>query len=252
MLDMTCLNISASSLSHSLVGGVKMKIMLDAGHGYTTAGKRSPDGMREYEFNRGVANEAKVLLECYQNVTVYFAHSDNQDVPLKKRTDKANQLKAECYVSIHANAYGSGWNDANGIETYVHPVRPPKTTMLAQNIHRNLIIFTGLKDRGVKEADFHVLRETNMSAVLVECGFMTNREEAKSLRSDTFRKTCAEAIVKGIVDHFSLKVKENSGESPAKKGHYKVQVGAFKDRKNADELADQLIKLGYPAYVFFE
>ncbi|KOP72054.1 N-acetylmuramoyl-L-alanine amidase [Cytobacillus solani] len=193
-----------------------MKMMLDAGHGYTTAGKRSPDGMREYEFNRGVANYAKVLLENYQDVTVYFAHSDKQDIPLKVRTDQANRLKVDCYVSIHANAFGSSWNDANGIETYVHPIRPKKTTELAQKIHKNLIISTGLKDRGLKEANFHVLRETTMSAVLVECGFMTNREEVKHLRSDTFRKTCAEAIVKGIVDHFSLKTKIDFGTSPSK------------------------------------
>lgn len=232
-----------------------MKIMLDAGHGYTTAGKRSPDGMQEYEFNREAANYAKSLLENYQNVTVYFAHSDKQDIPLKVRTNQANQLKVNCYISIHANAHGAGWNDANGIETYVHPVRPKKTTELAQKIHKNLIISTGLKDRGVKEADFHVLRETTMSAVLVECGFMTNRKEAKLLRTDMFQKTCAEAIVKGVVDHFSLKIKENSKaptSSPLKKGLYKVQVGAFNDKKNADELVDKLVKLGYPVYVFFE
>lgn len=191
-----------------------MKIMLDAGHGYTTAGKRSPDGMREYEFNRGVANYAKVILETYQHVTVYFAHSDKQDIPLKVRTDRANRLKVDCYVSIHANAFGTSWNDANGIETYVHPIRPKKTTVLAQKIHKHLINSTGLKDRGMKEADFHVLRATTMSAVLVECGFMTNREEVKQLRSDIFRKTCAEAIVKGVVDHFRLKMKVDSGTSP--------------------------------------
>ncbi|MFE8696548.1 N-acetylmuramoyl-L-alanine amidase [Cytobacillus sp. FJAT-53684] len=236
-----------------------MKIILDAGHGYSTAGKRSPDGMREYEFNRVVANHAKSLLENYQNVAVYFAHSDDRDVPLKERTDKANQLKVDCYVSIHANAYGSTWNSASGIETYVHPIRPKKTTELAQKIHRNLIISTGLKDRGVKEANFHVLRETDMPAVLAECGFMTNHAEANLLRSDTFRKTCAEAIVKAVADHFNLKAKENAGATPpnpptppAQTGTYKVQVGAFKDRKNAEELVDALKKLGYSPFIYVE
>lgn len=237
-----------------------MKIMLDAGHGYTTAGKRSPDGMREYEFNRVVANYTKTLLESHQNVTVYFAHSDKQDVPLKVRTDEANRLMVDCYVSIHANAFGTNWNDANGIETYIHPIRPKNTTELAQKVHKNLIISTGLRDRGLKEANFHVLRETTMAAVLVECGFMTNREDAKHLHSDTFRKTCSEAIVKGVVDHFKLKKKQSSGTppsinpplSPSKNEQYKVQVGAFNDKKNADELVDKLVKLGYPAYIIFE
>ncbi|MBU8880940.1 N-acetylmuramoyl-L-alanine amidase [Bacillus sp. FJAT-29790] len=238
-----------------------MKIMLDAGHGYNTAGKRTPDGMPEYEFNRGAANYAKNFLENYQNVTVYFAHSDERDVPLKERTDKANQLKVDCYVSIHANAYGSGWNNAGGIETYVHPPKPKEAYELAQKIQKNLVISTGLSDRGVKTADFHVLRETRMTAVLAECGFMTNPNEAKLMRSDTFQKTCAEAIVKAIVDQYKLIRKNtnpetmpsNSTSQPlSKKGLYKVQVGAFNDRKSAENLANALKSLGYDAFIHFE
>ncbi|MDP4171102.1 MAG: N-acetylmuramoyl-L-alanine amidase, partial [Bacillota bacterium] len=91
-----------------------MKIMLDAGHGYNTPGKRSPDGMSEYDFNRAVASHAKALLETYKDVTVYFAHSDTRDVTLQERTDAANHLQVNAYVAIHANASGSGttWNDA--------------------------------------------------------------------------------------------------------------------------------------------
>ncbi|WP_066290535.1 N-acetylmuramoyl-L-alanine amidase [Bacillus sp. FJAT-29937] len=238
-----------------------MKIILDAGHGFNTAGKRSPDGMKEYEFTRAVANYARPLLEAYQNTTVYFAHSDNQDVPLKARTDRANELKADVYVAIHANAYGTDWNAANGIETYVNPGKPKESYELAQKIQKNLVIATGLSNRGVKTADFHVLRETNMTAVLTECGFMTNRHEASLLRSETYRKTCAEAIVKALADQYSLKLNANSNtikesptesEPPAKNGLYKVQVGAFKEKKNADELAEALKKLGYSPFIFFE
>jgi N-acetylmuramoyl-L-alanine amidase len=228
-----------------------MKIMLDAGHGYSTDGKRSPDGLREYEFNRAVANYARDLLQNYENVTVYFAHSDQRDVPLQERTNKANNLKVDCYVAIHANAYGSTWNDAGGIETYVHISKPPEATKLAEKIQRNLVISTGMRDRGVKTADFHVLRETNMTAVLVECGFMTNREEVKLLRSDTYRRTCAEAIVKAIADQYKLKRKIVQ-PPPIVKGLYKVQVGAFKELKNAEELAERLKKDGYDPLIYFE
>ncbi|AIE61317.1 N-acetylmuramoyl-L-alanine amidase [Bacillus methanolicus] len=194
-----------------------MKIMLDAGHGYSTEGKRSPDGLREYEFNRAVANYARDLLQDYENVAIYFAHSDQKDVPLQERTDKANKLKVDCYAAIHANANGNNWNDAGGIETYVHISKPLEATKLAKKIQHNLVVSTGLRDRGVKTADFHVLRETNMTAVLIECGFMTNRQEAKLLRSDTYRKTCAKAIVKSIADHFDLK-KKPIHPPPAAKG----------------------------------
>ncbi|WP_318507431.1 N-acetylmuramoyl-L-alanine amidase [Bacillus sp. T3] len=60
--------------------------------------------MREYEFNRAVAAYAKGLLDGYQNVAVYFAHSDQADVPLQQRTNNANNLQVDIYVSIHANA----------------------------------------------------------------------------------------------------------------------------------------------------
>lgn len=229
-----------------------MKIMLDAGHGYNTPGKRSPDGMREYEFNRAVANYARSFLQNYENVTVYFAHSDERDVPLQERTDKANRLDVDAYVAIHANAFGSGgWTSPRGIETYVYTSRPPVATQLAQRIQRNLIAETGLPDRGVKTASFHVLRETEMEAVLVEGGFMTNKEDIKLLRSETYRKTVAEAIVNAVASQYDLKKKSNPNP-PSTNGLYKVQAGAFKDKKNADELVDKLKQDGYEAYLFQE
>jgi N-acetylmuramoyl-L-alanine amidase len=241
-----------------------MKIMLDAGHGYNTPGKRSPDGLREYEFTRAVANYARNLLNTYQNVTVYFSHSDERDVPLQERTNSANRLNVDLFVSIHANAYGFTWNDASGIETYVYVTKPKVSYELAQKIQRNLITSTGLRNRGVKTADFHVLRETKMDSVLVECGFYTNPEEAKLIRSEAYRRTCAEAIVKGIVQQFML-VKEKSSSTstmtpsqpkppaaPTSKGLYKVQVGAFSVRANAEELVRALEEDGYTAFITFE
>lgn len=245
--------------------------MLDAGHGYNTPGKRSPDGMREYEFNRAVANYARQLLANYKNVTVYFSHSDQRDVSLKARTDKANSLNVDIFVSIHANAFGSGgWSNVGGIETFVYPTRPPAAYQLAQKIQRTLVISTGLENRGVKTADFHVLRETEMDAVLVECGFMTNRNEIKLLRSETYRRTIAEGIVKALAEQFRLQLKANAAPAPApaptptptpapsstkssapanKGGLYKVQVGAFEDEENAQELAQRLRKAGFEVFI---
>jgi N-acetylmuramoyl-L-alanine amidase len=241
-----------------------MKIMLDAGHGYNTPGKRSPDGLREYEFTRAVANYARGMLETYKDVNVYFSHSDERDVPLSDRTNAANRLGVNLFVSIHANAYGSTWNNANGIETYVYVTKPPKSFELAQKIQRQLITATGLRNRGVKTADFHVLRETKMDAVLIECGFYTNPEEVKLLRSEAYRRTCAEAITKAIVEQYNL-VKEKTSSvstptpSPTKpttptttKGLYKVQVGAFSHRENAEALVRQLEADGYTAFITFQ
>src|SRR5690606_6954104 len=192
-----------------------MKIVIDAGHGPETPGKRSPDGsLREYQFNSVVARYvADALLRDYVKVAVLMTHDYSRDVPLKERTDRANAWKADLFVSIHANAAGDGvtWNSAQGIETYVYTSRPPDAVALANAVQRQLIRATGRPDRGVKSANFHVLRETKMTAILVECGFMTNRQECELLKSDEYRRKCASAIVAGIVETYGLKRKPGSG-----------------------------------------
>lgn len=227
-----------------------MKIVLDAGHGYNTPGKRTPDGMKEYEFNRVVAQYARQELLRYQNVEIQFTHSDDRDVPLQERTNRANSWRANAFVSIHANAYGAGgWNTVHGIETYTPTVASPNSDLLANSVHKRLIQETGRRDRGIKSADFHVLRETNMASILCECGYMTYYQEAQLLRTESYRKTCARAIAEGIAEYFNLKLKPTR---PPAKEVYKVQVSAFKAKENADNLAKELDRRGYSTFVFLE
>ncbi|GIN62394.1 hypothetical protein J27TS8_23870 [Robertmurraya siralis] len=234
-----------------------MKVMLDAGHGYNTPGKRSPDGMREYEFNRVVANETKAILETYKDVIIYFSHSDTKDVSLLERTDKANRLAVDCFVSIHANAYGTGWNDVSGIETYIYTSKPQIASALAEKVQKNLVVATGLRDRGVKGANFHVLRATKMTAILVECGFMTNKEDLKLLRSNMYRKACAEAIAKGLREQYQLQLKpEVAIPAPEKKSNpspiYKIVAGPFSEKETAENLMMKLKDEGFQASMITE
>jgi N-acetylmuramoyl-L-alanine amidase len=187
-----------------------MLIVIDAGHGPNTPGKRTPDGsMKEYEFNNAVANHLRNELAQYENVRIHFTHSDREDVSLKCRTDEANRLCADLFVSIHANAAGADWSSAEGIETFVYKTRPREAVALAEKVQAQLIASTGRKNRGVKAADFHVLRETHMTAILVECGFMTHREEAALLKLDEYRRKVAAAIARAIAEQYGLKRKES-------------------------------------------
>lgn len=222
-----------------------MKIAIDAGHGYETPGKRTVDGMKEYEFNRAVANDMKKLLLNYEGVTVLFTHSDQRDVPLHDRTAKANRENVDVYISIHANAHGNGkeWTSAEGIETYVYKSKPRAANELAQIIQQELVKRTNRKNRGVKTASFHVLKETAMTAILCECGFMTNKEEAALLRSSSYRLTCARAIVRGIEQYYKLTKRTDSSSL------YKVQVGAFANKQNAEALAKELKLKGYETII---
>ncbi len=191
-----------------------MKIAIDAGHGPNTAGKRCPDdSMREFSFNAAVARYLRDGLAEYGGVSVLFSHADDgsRDVPLAERVRAANEWAADIFVSIHANAAGNGWNDANGIETFAAVNASAASVKLADAIQRRLITETGRRDRGVKRSDFYVIKNTAMPAVLVEAGFMTNRAEAELLKSDNYRKKVAAAIAAAIADVYGLKRKEQKG-----------------------------------------
>src|SRR5690606_16698811 len=94
--------------------------------------------------------------------------------------------------------YTGRWHTGGGIETYVYTTKPKEALELANKVQNELIKATGLRNRGVKSADFHVLRESNMTAILTECGFYDNKEELALLKKDSYRRKCADAICKGI------------------------------------------------------
>ena len=183
----------------------------------STAGKRTPilpnglksketgkNVMHENEFNRAVKRKLKDHLERCGFRTLLVAPTD-ADTPLKARTDLANAKKADAYVSIHANAFDGKFdgNDPEGVETYHYP-NSTNGKKLATLVHKHLIQGTKQKDRGVKSANFHVLRETNMVAILVEAGFMDNLYEAKLLLSDPFREEVATEIALGICEYYNV------------------------------------------------
>lgn len=233
-----------------------LKIALDAGHGYNTPGKRTVDGsMREWEFNNAVLLLARRELAFYENTAVLVTSdiSGKRDVPLTERTNKANDWNADIFVSIHANAFGSGgWNDAEGIETFVYNMQSKEALSLAQSVQTSMLRETKLPNRGVKVANFAVLRQTKMAAILVECGFMTNRIEAALLKTESYRLIAARAIVKGIADQYNLKRIQTAPSQPAGTGGdliYKVQIGAFSDYDNAQKVANQAKKAGFPAFI---
>lgn len=184
-------------------------IAISDGHGMETAGKRTPtlpDGtfMKENEFNSAVKKYLDVNLKRCGFKTLLVSPGD-ADVPLKQRTDLANENKADIYVSVHANAFDGKFDDydPSGVETYHYP-NSVEGNKLAEIIHKHLIKGTKQINRGVKTADFHELRETNMPAVLVEAEFMDNLVGAKLLLSDSFRKEVATEVAMGICEYFNV------------------------------------------------
>ncbi len=214
-----------------------IKISIDDGHGVETPGKRTPqfaDGsiMKENEFNKIVAGYLEFALKRCGFAVVQTA-PENDDVPLSVRAKRANQANSDLHISIHANAYGNSWNSANGIETFVYNLRDTCSTGAAKAIQNEIIKATGLHDRGVKEnSNLYILNSTKMPAVLVECGFMTNKKEAKLLRSDSYRRTIAEAICKGVCAYFGQAYKQPN--NPQKEVYKVEQSKIIVDGKTYD------------------
>lgn len=197
-------------------GSDKVKICLDAGHGASTNGKRSPDSsLMEYEFNRDVGRRLKAILE-HHDVGVIETVTDDTDVSLAERCNIANKNNVDYFVSIHANADGSGynWTSAKGWEIYIVG-KGGKAEKLAKSIQESSREL-GLIDRGVKVANFQVLRDTNMPAVLIEHGFYTNKEECELLKTESFRQKCAEADARGILSYLGINYIPSEEKTPEK------------------------------------
>ncbi len=197
-----------------------VKIVIDAGHGYNTPGKRSPIGEREWSFNNKVVLAAIAKLNSYQNVQVLRVDDSTgkTDVPLKTRTDRANNWQADMYIAVHHNALTGTWGKHSGIETYTmdHPQANPKSVAIAKEIHPRIVKAMGLQDRGIKRANFHVLRETRMPAVLTEGGFMDSTIDIAKLRDDRYLKAQGEALAEGIAAYFKLRPKVAQPTPPKK------------------------------------
>ncbi|WP_335871979.1 N-acetylmuramoyl-L-alanine amidase [Bacillus sp. 2205SS5-2] len=226
-----------------------VKLVLDAGHSLKTPGKRTPDGEHEWSFNNQQLLACERYLQRYEGVKIIRVDdpTGKRDIPLKERTDKSNAFGADAYVSFHNNALSFEWDNHEGMETFSYIGRNPKSEKLQRAIHKHLIKATKNKNRGMKEADFHVLRETkNCAAVLCESFFMDSRTDIKKLRDKQYLKATGEAIAKGIVECYGLKKK------PKPKKLYKVQIGAFGNRDNAEKLAKSAESKGFKTFIIEE
>lgn len=181
-------------------------IVIDPGHGGTDGGS-SGFGLTEKDVTLSVSLYLKEILKKSPFNVVLTRESD-KSLSLSERVNVAKKNKADIFVSIHNNAYDD--EKANGTETYYYSRaalsnRTSDSKLLASFIQERLIESWDLTNRGVKQGNFHVIRETTMPAVLVELGFITNKKDHEKLASDYWRKVAAEAIYKGILDYYNYK-----------------------------------------------
>lgn len=216
-----------------------VKIFIDPGHGGTDSGAAA-NGLLEKNITLQIALFLRdMLISEYDGVSVRLSRSIDQSVTLSQRTNAANSWGADYFVSIHINAGGG-----TGFESYVYPGVSAPTTTYRNALHDEIVRSVDFADRGKKTANFHVLRETSMSAILTENGFIDTIADANKLRNATFLQGIARAHATGLEKALQLKKKASN--------LYKVQTGAFKVKNNADELAATLRSKGFEALVVLD
>ncbi|MFS0553805.1 N-acetylmuramoyl-L-alanine amidase family protein [Brevibacillus sp. 179-C9.3 HS] len=181
------------------------KIVIDPGHGGKDHGAEGASGQVEKDFTLQLARKVKELSEQDSRMQVYLTRSDDTFLSSKERERPqfANQLGADLFISIHGNTYTDP--NVSGTETYYYR---SESLPLAQRIQKHVTEATGFLDRGVKKEEFFVVKDTQMPAVLLEVGYLTNPAEEQKLLEEDFQYRIASSIIEGIQDY--LRATENT------------------------------------------
>ncbi|WP_279401887.1 N-acetylmuramoyl-L-alanine amidase [Piscibacillus salipiscarius] len=221
-----------------------MKLYLDPGHGGTDSGATGY-GLLEKNVNLDIARRIQNLLtHNFENVDILMSRNSDETKSLNARSNEANAWGADFYLSIHCNAYNG---NAQGYEDYIHSSLSDssQTAQYRDIIHEEIIQLNRLVNRGKKKANFHVLRETTMHAMLTENGFIDHPEDNKLIADENWRQDVAQGHVNGLAKAFNLKRKEqDSGETI-----YKVIAGAFQTRDNAENRVEYLQNQGIDSFI---
>jgi len=222
--------------------GLKIgRIVLDPGHGGHDTGTVGPEGLREKDLVLDVAKRLGALIEDRMGSEVVYTRTDDSFIPLERRTEIANEAKADLFLSIHANS--SPMRSAAGVETYYLSFTTSKTALdlaarenagsqetvydlqdllqkialkdkveesrdFAARVQTSLFALSTksnarAKDRGIKKAPFVVLIGANMPSVLAEIGFISNARDESTMKRGEYRERIAEALFKGVSGYAS-------------------------------------------------
>ncbi len=210
----------------------KIVLIIDDGHGINTPGKRSPlfqeavtiskrtyykgDFVKENEINSAIGDEVKRLGRLYQLKAVEFLAPEHTDIPLSQRIGREIEFRRAAkavgcipvLVSVHANAHDPSqkgfleWTNANGFETFYSPTKGPDDFMFAKIVHKHVLKASGNRDRGLKSSpNFYMVRESKSPAALIECGFMTNMHELKTMLTEEYQSKVAESIILAAIEY---------------------------------------------------
>lgn len=258
--------------------GQGITILIDPGHGGSDPGHEAADKnlLPEKDLTLKIALKfGAYLSEKLENVTVLYTRTDDRYPTLDDRVNMANSKKVDYFISVHLN--GSPNTAIKGTESHVHSMSSKASVKLARAFETEFKTRAGRKSRGVKDSDdrehsLQVLKFTEMTSVLVECGFMTNVSEANYLNTAEGQDIIASALFRAMRNHlqdthknisFTKKASspvENSKPAASAESKYSVQImsskewldtekGSFKNLKHAVSRT-QVSQTGY-RYKYF-
>lgn len=227
---------------------LRMKIVIDAGHGGKDPGAVA-NGLQEKNLTLTLSKYMQDYFnDNYTGHEVKLTRSTDVFIELSKRADIANDYDADIFISNHVNAGGG-----TGFESFVYN-EPGAASIAMQNMLNTeaLIIAKkyGLGAHGIgnKRGDLAVVRETKMPAILTEICFIDSKDAAL-LKKNAFLRDMAGAYARGIAKFIGLPDKIKVEKASTNDKVYRVQVGAFADKKNAETLAAELKKKGYSTVI---
>lgn len=168
-------------------------VVLDAGHGGHDSGTTSRWAGREKDHTLSVVRRVQPKLQEAGFKTV-LTRGDDTFIPLDTRARISNQQTNAIFVSIHFN--DSPNSSVHGCEVYY---QSRCSAGIAANVLKQMNALPGVADRGIRTANFRVLKKNQYPAILVECGFLSNPAEGRRCASGVFQEAAATAIVKGLV-----------------------------------------------------
>jgi len=171
-------------------------IVLDPGHGGGDNGTTGANGTLEKELT---LRTAKLLYDklLSAGAHVYLTRNSDTFISLPSRVRAAQVYNADAFISLHYDS-----NEDRSVQGmtgyYYHSFQKP----LATTVYSATVGQTKMKSRGVRFGDYHVLRENNKNAVLIELGYLSNPEEEMTLKSSGFQENAATGLFEGLARYF--------------------------------------------------
>lgn len=174
----------------------QINIVIDAGHGGKDFGA-THENITEKEIVRQITNKIKAL-NGNKNVNIHITRTSDEFMELSQRTDFINKIKPDLTLSLHVNGFKNG--NKSGVEIYVAKENNGKSTEFAQKLSEKFVKNHNFKVSEIKKAPYFILKNSEVPALIVELGFISNANDRIYLTDDNEQNRIASTILEFIAE----------------------------------------------------